>query len=116
MNGDDAGVWKTVHVTSQPAANITVYLDTGAAQTSFETSVELSTTSIDSVTIGNGFTGFMQDLRVYTPVLMSEGSQVVVPNEGAFLPQCLCPPELDPLQSSCVNTTSTVPRCVYSYI
>lgn len=107
------GEWKAVHVTVQPAANITVNLDTGLMQTRLEVSSNLSTTSGDYVTIGAGLTGLVQDLRVYTPALTSDDNQVVVPVEGPFLPQCLCPPDLMPSLGDCINDTSTITRCVY---
>jgi hypothetical protein len=47
--------------------------------------------TINSITIGEGFNGHLQDIQVYVPQLATLNSRVVVPPEASFLPQCLCP-------------------------
>ncbi len=106
MNGESSDVWKAVHITFKPATNATVHIDTEAT---ILTSVGFpSSTSVDSVTVGNNFTGLIQDFRIYTPPLAMDGDQIIVPRDEPFLPQCLCPSGSEiSLMDTCVNETNT---------
>ena len=109
LNGESSSVWKAVHITFKPATNATVHIDTGM-QTEYTTSVGFPNTSVDSVTVGNNFTGRIQDFRIYTPPLEVNGDQIIVPGEAPFLPQCLCPSGYEISLDSCVNDTATIDR------
>ena len=89
--------WKSVYFTfvrtqSGMLDTVTISTHIGNEPTNvILTEVPFDTIST-SVTIGEGFNGFLQDIRVYSPVLeTTEGSQIIVPSEASFLPQCLCP-------------------------
>lgn len=87
--------WKSVFFTFEEQTGIfTVLIHFGIEAaidpSTLTPSVEFAST-ITSITIGEGFNGLLQDIRVYVPNLPVQDSQVVIPPEASFLPQCLCP-------------------------
>ena len=83
--------WKSLYITfdtnlESGQVNVKTYFGNGV-NTSFLSSLG----DVTGITIGDGFDGFIQDIRVYIPMLQTVGSQIVVPAEASFLPQCLCP-------------------------
>ena len=92
INADGlGGIWKSLYVTFDSVGssqiNVTTYFANQKHQTALSFSIVVS-----DITIGEEFNGFIQDVRVYTPSLQpTASSQIVLPMEASFLPQCLCP-------------------------
>lgn len=89
-----SGQWKSVFFTFQDLDGVftlSTHFGSEAANDAVDRNptVEYAGT-ISSITIGEGFNGFLQDIQVYVPKLQSANSQVVIPTEASFLPQCLC--------------------------
>ena len=90
-----SGQWKSVFFTFQNLAGdeLTLLTNFGSETTidsvTLNPSVQFAST-ITNITIGEGFNGFLQDFRVYDPKLETSNSQVIIPTEASFLPQCLC--------------------------
>ena len=92
-----SGQWKSVFFTFQDSDGV-LTLSTHFGIESANDAVDRNPTveyagTISSITIGEGFNGFLQDIRVYDPELQTMDSRVVIPTEASFLPQCLCPSE-----------------------
>lgn len=91
---DSGGVWKSLFINFiEPNENgftISIYLTTQSGSMTTVPPME-QLISIETITVGENFDGLLQDVRLYTPVLQTMNSQVVVPEEASFLPQCLCP-------------------------
>ena len=96
-----SGQWKSVFFTIQESFdsnNQAIFsLTTHFGDETSIDSVSLTLTdvpfsnAVTSITIGEGFSGFLQDVRVYVPALqVSNDNRVIVPLEASFLPQCLC--------------------------
>ena len=88
-------VWKSVFFTFEPTLQGVVTIITHFGSETNATPVTISdapfSNIINSITIGEDFDGFLQDIRIYIPKLQTMNSQVVIPTEATFLPQCLCP-------------------------
>ena len=96
-NASLSGQWKSVFFTFQDSGGVltlSTHFGSEAANDAVDhnPTVEYAST-ISSTIIGEGFNGFLQDIRVYAPKLQTVDSRVVVPPEASFLPQCLCPSE-----------------------
>ena len=92
-----AGQWKSVFFTFQDESG-TWNLETHFGnETALDPVNHMSNpdvqfpSTINSITIGDGFNGHLQDIQVYVPELATMNTRVVVPQEASFLPQCLCP-------------------------
>jgi hypothetical protein len=77
--------WKSLAVTIL-STQVTLY--SGSNSSSIAISPKDFIDEFSAVTIGEGFSGLLQDIIVYgTPL-----DGVTPPNEAAFLPQCYCRP------------------------
>ena len=92
-----SGQWKSVFFTFQDSDGDFSILTNFGSETPMDPVISFPNTGIEfanaitSITIGEGFNGFLQDIRVYAPRLQTLNSQVIIPMEASFLPQCLCP-------------------------
>lgn len=105
-----SGQWKSVFFTFQDQSGtltLLTHFGTEAANdpSTLNPTVEFATT-ITSITIGEGFNGFLQDIRVYVPKLEILNSRAVIPPEASFLSQCLCPSgySISPSETQCTAT------------
>ena len=84
--------WKSLYITFNSAGSESEEVNIFTYFANEEHVAMLSISNgINSITIGNGFNGFIQDVRVYVPMLQPMSSHITVPAEAAFLPRCLCP-------------------------
>lgn len=86
--------WKSVFFTFQDQSgmlSLLTYFGSEAAidPSTLNTSVKFAST-ITSITIGEGFNGLLQDIRVYVPNSATQNSRMIFPPEASFLPQCFC--------------------------
>ena len=111
-----SGQWKSVFFTFQDSGGV-LTLSTHFGIEAANDAVDHNSTmeyagTISSITIGEGFNGFLQDIRVYDPKLQTMDSQVVIPMEASFLPQCLCPSEhplISQSETQCIVTDQSAP-------
>ena len=79
---------------------ISMYVDGVKESTSVDT---FFPTSLSSATMGNGYTGFLQDVGIFLPALTENE---IDPESAVFLPQCLC--YLDATNTSAAVCNSTL--------
>ena len=105
------GVWKSIYVTFNPGSNVVVHIGTNSSLlSSHTTDVAFPGTTISGITIGQGYDGLIQDFQIYTPSLETNGNQITVPPEAAFLSHCLCPSGYTLLADSCSNGSEIMDR------
>lgn len=103
-----SSTWKSVFFTFERTSEGVVTILTHVGGQTNSSTVSFSNV-INSITIGENFNGFLQDIRVYTPSLSPVNSQIILPAEASFLPQCLCPNDfsLSPDEAECTMTDQT---------
>ena len=92
-----AGQWKSAFFTFQDQSGTWSLLTHFGNETALDPANVMNNpdaqfpSTINSITIGEGFNGHLQDIQVYVPDLATANTRVVIPQEASFLPQCLCP-------------------------
>ena len=105
-----SGNWKSVFFTFEHTQEQVVVHFGGETNISAVTISDVSFSNvIHTIIIGENFNGFLQDIRVYIPSLQPVNSQITLPVEASFLPQCLCPNgfSLSPDEANCIMTDQT---------
>ena len=78
---------ENITTASQSSVNVSVYLNDVLDSYSVESLT--FPTSVQSATIGSGFTGSLKDMGIYVPALNDADLD---PTPANFIPQCLCYP------------------------
>lgn len=106
--------WKSLFVTLRPGVNASVEVVSGTDLLQHTIDLELSNTSITSVSVGVQYTGLIQDFLIYIPALSEVGGRVEIPKEAKFLPLCLCPSgyEFSLSEDECILEGNQISRCV----
>ena len=121
---DLSGMWKSVFFTFEGTdggqLTITTHFgsETGIDPVVLTPASQSLANTITSITIAEGFNGFLQDIRVYIPKLQTTNTQITVPTEASFLPQCLCRNgySISQSEADCTTMDQSEPRLMHKLI
>ena len=90
-------------LTSQMSLNLSLFINSTQEGTAVA-SLNTFPTTLQSATVGNGYTGLLKDVGIYQPALSTDNLD---PTPADFIPQCLCYPDsISTDTSSCIGTTT----------